>query len=164
MARVAKKKASKKPAASEPQTDVAGAAARVLGEGDAAPGPMTPAQRQKKWRDAKKAAEAKPETPVVVEVEPGDIEMAAGLGATVWDIIAPIVRVKPLDEAQTERLGRALAPLMRKYMPLLADWQYEAAAVLCIFALARECRYTKEELAEMEEAARKKAEGDDGGA
>lgn len=125
------------------KTDPAAAAERVLGGGDAAaPAPKTSTERVRAYRARKKGE--KTEEPQVIDVGPGDVEMAAQLGGVVWDIVAPFVRLKPLDDSQRTRLGTALAPLIIKYMPLLGDWQYEAAAVLCVLALVQENRMPRE--------------------
>ena len=131
-----------------PESDLAGAVARV--QGDESAGPMTNAERQRRWRE-KKRESAKPAEPVVIHVTEADVEVAAQLGRTVWDIAAPYVRMRALDDEQSKRLGRALAPLVQKYMPLLGDWQYEAAAVLCVMALAKECALPREIPAEPNE-------------
>jgi len=83
-------------------------------------------------------AKAEPEEPEPIEVTEADIQSAIPLARTVWDLVGPMFRLKPLDDDQAARLGVALAPLVKKYLPLLADWQHEVNFAIVVFALARE--------------------------
>jgi hypothetical protein len=112
------------------------AAERVIAEAEAK-APKTAAERQREWRE-RKAAKAANAAPVSIETTEADAEAAGELGAVLWDVVGPMMGCASLDDSQKKRLGTALAPLIKKYMPLLGEWQYEAAAVLCILALARE--------------------------
>jgi hypothetical protein len=130
------------PPAAEVKPSVAAAVERMEAGPDK---PMSNAERQKAYRERhKKGGSKSAEAVQVIEVDDGDIQVAAEVGGVLWDIVGPFARLRSLDESQRLRLGRALAPLIKKYLPLLADWQYEAAALLCVMALARETRIPKE--------------------
>lgn len=103
--------------------------------------PKSSTQRVREYRARKKAAAEAPEEQITVT--PGDVAVAGAVGDALWSIAGPMFRLRPLDDAQRERLGEALAPLVVKYMPLLGKWQYEAAALLCIMSLAKECYVPK---------------------
>jgi hypothetical protein len=83
---------------------------------------------------------AEKEAPAEIVVTEGDIELAATIGGVVFDIIGPFAKMAPLEDSQRRRVGEALAPLVQKYMPLLANWQYEAAALITISAIIIEAR------------------------
>jgi hypothetical protein len=68
------------------------------------------------------------------------VQLAGMLGATIWSLVGPIARLRPLDEQETEKLGRALDPLMWKYLPVLGDWQIEFNAAIVILALVQATR------------------------
>lgn len=131
---------------SSPEPSVARAASKVTGDGappGEKPGPMSSAERTAKYREGKKAT---PKAEVLdLTVTDGDVEAAAAIGDVLWDMVGPVARCGPLNGEQKTRLGKALAPLIKKYMPLLGDWQHECAAVLCIMALARETHVPKED-------------------
>lgn len=149
------------PGGAELTPDPAAAAARVLDEAgaDAPPPPRprgrppgsrnkkTPEQeraRKARYRARLKAEASEPEEgPAPIEVDEGDIAAASAIGQTVWDIAGPMFRMRPLTEDQAGRLGKALAPIVKKYLPLLADWQHEVNLALVVFALARECALPK---------------------
>lgn len=118
------------------------AAAKVAGDSDDGSDarPLTQAERQKKYRETHKAKKEAAKAPIVVHVTEGDAQAWGDVGGVIWDIVGPMARVGPLNDEQKLRFGRALAPLGQKYLPMLADWQYEVAAVLCIMALAKETK------------------------
>jgi hypothetical protein len=112
----------------------------VLAE-DAAPVPRSSAERQKAYRERKKAKESEADAPI--EVGAGDVMLATRVGDTLWRIAGPMFRLRPLNEAERQELGEALAPLVVKYMPLLGRWQYEAGAIICVMGLAQACYVPK---------------------
>lgn len=133
-----------------PDPEVAAAAERVIGdEGADKSTPKSAAERMREHR-ARKKAESEPK-PVVWDE--GDEAVAGTLFATVWDIAAPFTRSRPLTDGQTQRIGKAGAPLVAKYLPLLADWQYEAAFGLTLLAIIKETRIPADELAAKREEA-----------
>jgi hypothetical protein len=137
-----KKKVGRPPKADKPNPPSVAAAVERL-EAKAPAEPKSNAERQRDFRARKKGA-AEKSAPLVIVVDEGDVAVAAEIGGVLWDMIGPFARCRPLDEPQKLRLGRALAPLIKKYLPLLADWQYEGAALLCVMALARETHIPKE--------------------
>lgn len=48
-------------------------------------------------------------------------------------------RIRDLREPEVEQLGRAFAPLVKKYLPMLADWQYEITAGVVLLHVIKEC-------------------------
>jgi len=122
--------------------------------------PKSSTERVREYRARKKAAATEP-TDGTITVTPGDVAVAGALGDALWSIAGPMFRLRPLDDSQRERLGEALAPLVVKYMPLLGKWQYEAAALLCIMSLAKEC-YVPREAIHDEGQAREEAATEDG--
>lgn len=121
----------------EPATDPAAAAARITGAEDSKPATST--DRVRAYRKRQRAAESEPEKePFVYKPDEGTIQATAVVARVVWDIAAPFARLKQLTDEQAARLGTALDPLVQKYLPLLADWQYELGAVMCVVAVARE--------------------------
>jgi hypothetical protein len=127
---------AKKSAPAPEKPSVAAAVERMESKdkpaGEAAP--KSAAERQREYRERKRDAARPPD--VAVE---WDAAGAGELGSVVWDIVGPYAHVRPLDEEQKARLGRALVPLVTKYAPLIGPWQVEIAALLCIMALGREC-------------------------
>jgi hypothetical protein len=75
-----------------------------------------------------------------IVVTEGDIAAAGAFGAVIFDIIGPFAKLAPITETQKQRLGGALAPLMQKWMPILADWQYEFNAIMVVSAIVIEAR------------------------
>lgn len=71
-----------------------------------------------------------------------DTSIAAStvLGAMVWSIIAPMLKVRDLDNKEREMLGRALDPVLCRWVPIMADWKFEAALIMTIFSLAQTAR------------------------
>jgi hypothetical protein len=114
----------------------------LLGGGDsAAPNarPATSTERVREYRKRKKEEGAKPEP-----ISEAEVQNAASMAATIWDIaVVPLAggRLRRLDNEQAERLGRVTAPLVRKYLPLLGNWQEE---VLAVFVGAEVLRLHKE--------------------
>jgi hypothetical protein len=122
---------------SDPASEVASA---LLGGGDsAAPNarPATSTERVREYRKRKKEEGAKPEP-----ISEAEVQNAASMAATIWDIaVVPLAggRLRRLDNEQAERLGRVTAPLVRKYLPLLGNWQEEVLAAMVVGAIVREC-------------------------
>ena len=133
-----------------PDADLKSAAERFTGAGADAPAPAasadTPKPRKKRGgarpgagRPRKNPKPPEPEEPTDIQVSEPEIQEAAYLGSTVWDLVAvPFGKLKALNEDQKNRLGNALAPLIKKYMPLLGGWQYEVGAALILVSLVRE--------------------------
>lgn len=109
------------------------------GADSSAPSPQ--AIRQREYRKRKKAErEAPPENPYAVEES--DITATATAAAIVWQAaVVPFSkgRIRNLDADQEHRLGVALAPLVKKYLPLLDKWQIEVTAALVVIGVVREC-------------------------
>ena len=103
-------------------------------------------ERVRAYRRRQKGETAEPKKPpaepVPITITEADVQEAAVASGIVWELaIVPFSkgRVRSLDEPQTKRLGQAMAPLIKKYLPMLAAWQYEIAAGLCIVSLVKEC-------------------------
>lgn len=123
------------------------AASRILSDaGDEAGGksPRSPAaERQARHRERKRR-EAEDESPIIT-VDESDIAEAAVLGSTVWELaMVPMLKMKPLSDEQSLRLGKSLAPIVKKYMPMLGGWQYEVALALTLVSLVTENRQPKQ--------------------
>ena len=123
-----------------PLTEDSGAAAeRLRGEG----APKSPTERSREFR-ARKKAEA---TTQATLPTPKEIAETATAVAVVWSIaIVPLTggRLRDLDDAQTQRLGEAFAPLVKKYVPLLSAWSLEITGAFVLANVVREC-YVKPE-------------------
>ena len=95
-------------------------------------------ERVRKHR-ARKAAEADSARDAE-DLEREGVECGA-VFAVVYDLaLVPIAagRLGPLNGEQANRAGRALVPLVRKYAPMLGDWQAEIAATLILASIFRE--------------------------
>jgi len=143
------------PSPSEPETeplptgDPEGAAAELLNR-DAEPAPGSSTERVRRYRERKKAAAASEETGDVLTVDDDEIAESAAMASALWDLmLVPAAggRLKPLTEPQEQRLGKAFAPLVKRYLPLLGRWQYEIAAGLALGAVIKEAWRKPDELA-----------------
>ena len=84
---------------------------------------------------------------VPMDYTPTDVEVKAAtlLGATIWKFAGKMLGYRELDPvSEAPELGAALAPLVKKYLPLLAEWQYEINAAMVIFALAEQTKIRRE--------------------
>lgn len=72
------------------------------------------------------------------------IALCGMVGGTLWQLAGPMIGLRPLTEPEKDQLGRALDPLLWKYLPALGDWQIEFNAVLTVLALVTATRVAKE--------------------
>lgn len=148
---MARKTSAQKPVGDAPVTvgsDPEGAAARIMSDGEGAGAEGSPrsssTERVRRHREKKKAQD-EPES-TVIEVDEGDIAEAKTLGITVWELaMVPALKMKPLTDEQGERLGKSLAPVLKKYLPMLGGWVYEASLLLTLTSLVVENRQPKQE-------------------
>jgi hypothetical protein len=102
----------------------------------AAPSRSSSTDRVRAYRERKKQKET-----AEAEITDAEVSAAAGMWGLVWDMaIVPLAggRLRPLNEDQAERLGRVSVPLIRKYAPLLGDWQAEITAAAVLGVVIRE--------------------------
>lgn len=103
---------------------------------------MTPAERTRAHRQRKREQEEASEPGNFTE----DEAHANGLMlSVVWDTaVVPLTKgkLRALDSVQAERLGKAFTPVIRKYLPLAQEWQYEIGAAIALVSVIQECRQT----------------------
>jgi hypothetical protein len=78
--------------------------------------------------------------PAAPPITPQDEAQAALLGQTVWGFVAPMFRHRELTTEEGEQLGKALAPVMAKYLPMLGPYAAELNLGLVLFTLARQTK------------------------
>lgn len=66
------------------------------------------------------------------------------LGSTVWNLLAPYARLEPLDEEEAGQLGKALTPVLNKYLPMLGGFEAELVLFLTVATLYQKKRVPKE--------------------
>lgn len=81
-----------------------------------------------------------------VVVSPEEIAGAAALGNVVWNLAAPMFRHRALTDVEANQLGAALAPVVKRYLPMLGRWQYEVALAVVVFQLAQTTKLPAPEL------------------
>lgn len=96
--------------------------------GGARPGAGRPKGKRLSSKDSKPASEPEP-------ITEGEIEMFAMLGGTVWDLQARFTDMEPLTPEEAHKLGAAMAPVARKYLPMLDDYGPEVALVIMVGGL-----------------------------
>ena len=67
--------------------------------------------------------------------DPASIASSAALARTVWGLASLMLPVRPLTEDEGSTLGEALDPVLCRWLPIVGQWKYEAALVLCIYAM-----------------------------
>lgn len=117
-------------------------AARVIEE-RTAPGPggnqagkkRGPYKRKKAAPRATSTAQAgdedKKERPPYVATE-SSLAAAALLSATLWKLAGPMLKLSPLKAEEAEELGRAVDPILAKYVPALDDWREELTLAVAL--------------------------------
>jgi len=80
---------------------------------------------------AKAAAPAKEPEPITE----GEIEIFAMLGGTIWSIVARFTDMEGLTPEETYKLGAAMAPVARKYIPSLDEYAPEATLIIMVGGL-----------------------------
>jgi hypothetical protein len=113
-----------------------------------APVYATPEEPRKKRKYTRRVQEPVQEEPgyfaraLTFHYQADDTSIAAStvLGAMVWSIIAPMLKVRDLTKEEREMLGRALDPVLCRWVPIMADWKFEAALIMTIFSLAQTAR------------------------
>lgn len=96
----------------------------------------TSTERVRRYRERKKAQETS-ETPETTE---SDVVECAAVFSLIYDLaLVPVTgnRLSALSPEQSERAGRVLAPLVKKYAPMLGEFQTEIAAALVIGSILR---------------------------
>jgi hypothetical protein len=123
--------------APEPAEGVKGAAERVRSSRSE----QTKAGMDRARRAGKRIGRP-PKRRAVVEDEPEDgpatpeeVAGAALLGGTVWALAGPMFGLRELTAPEAQQLGAALAPVVRKYLPLLGEWQAEVNLILVVAGL-----------------------------
>lgn len=97
----------------------------------------TSTDRVRRYRERKKAQETTAEPSETTDAE---VAECGAVFALIYDLaLVPVTggRLGPLETEQSERAGRVLAPLVRKYAPLLGDYGQEIAAVLVLGSIFR---------------------------
>lgn len=135
-----------------PRTDPEGVAADLLGEngsggGASAPSPVSSTERVRRYRARMREKEEPPTDPNIIEVTDAEVREAAELTVVTWQLfVIPLTREKEeprrhtmreLDDEQAEKMGRVVAPLIKRYAPLLGRWRYEFMAVVALVSVIR---------------------------
>lgn len=81
---------------------------------------------------------SKAKAPRVVEpLTEEEIKFVGVLIGTLWAIAGPAIKLSPLREEEQDAIGKAAAPVIQKYLPMLGDWSLEINLVLVVGALAK---------------------------
>lgn len=99
----------------------------------------TSTERVRRYRERKRAQTETAETPST-EATDAEVYESGAVFALIYDLaLVPVTggRLGPLQADQTERAGRVLAPLVKKYAPLLGEYSTEIAAVLVLGSIFR---------------------------
>lgn len=94
-------------------------------------------ERVRKHREKKRSEQEQAQDAEALEREAAE---CGAVFAVIYDLaLVPMVkgRLGPLDAEQATRAGRALVPLVRKYAPLLGEYQAEVTAVLVLGSIFR---------------------------
>jgi hypothetical protein len=51
-----------------------------------------------------------------------------------------MLKVRDLNNEEREKLGRALDPVLCRWVPIMANWKFEAALLMTVFSLAQTAR------------------------
>lgn len=139
------------PVPQDTKTDAATAKAEAMLNGggeSAAPSSRSSTDRVRAYRERKKQKESGE-----AEITEAEVAAAAGTWGLIWEFaVVPLAngRLRPLNEDQAERLGRVSVPLVRKYAPLLGDWQAEVTAVAVLGVVIKETWIAKPKPTESE--------------
>ena len=78
--------------------------------------------------------------------DPSGIAAAGKAFSTIWWLLAPMLKVRPLNELEESKAGEALDPILQKYLPVYNDWKYEINLAMVAVGLFQVCRadYKKE--------------------
>ncbi len=119
-------------------SSAAESAARELearsGEGPSGPPPRAHGGRRK-GSGRKPKTGAKKAAPVVEPITEEEIQAFSFLGGTVWDLAAGVFKMERLSDEERDRLGAAMAPVARKYLPSLEEYAPETGLVICVAGL-----------------------------
>jgi hypothetical protein len=126
------------------ETNAAEAAAQVRAERDGGADAGAPAS-PKRGRGRPKGSKTRTRTTRTTKPEENDdekrepykatpegIASAQLLCATAWTIAAPMLKLDSLTEDEAEQLGKAVDPILHKYVPLLDDWREEINLVVAV--------------------------------
>lgn len=71
-----------------------------------------------------------------------DASIAAStmMGAVVWSLAAPMLKMRDLNKEEREMLGKALDPVLCRWLPIIGNWKFEAALLVTILSLAQTAR------------------------
>jgi len=70
------------------------------------------------------------------------------MGVTVWWLASKMLPVRELTEEEGYELGKALDPVLCKWIPILGGWKYEAALLMTITTLYMATKVDKKPLKE----------------
>lgn len=107
--------------------------AKRAGEKDSPPARRgrPPGSKTKKGSSRKSAAKPPDEDPITDQ----EIASYAFLGNTVWSISARIFKMELLTDEEQLQLGTAMAPVVRKYLPMLGDYGPETVLITVVAGL-----------------------------
>lgn len=81
------------------------------------------------------APEPPPEPPRPVEVTEEEARAWGRLGGSIWRLAGPMIGLQELNDEQKLELGRALAPVVKKWTPFLDKWAEETNLAMVVFVL-----------------------------
>jgi hypothetical protein len=100
-------------------------------------------ERVRRFRERQKAEAVETDKRAAWIATPEDVRETAVMFDFLWTLaVVPAGkgRIRPLREPEAMRAGSVFAPLVKKYLPMVADWQLEVSAALFLVALVKECR------------------------
>ena len=145
-------------------TDLEEAAARELsspaGEPSGSPAPRKRGRPpgSKTRRQGVEDVTAKPVDVPYVATEQS-IAAATALGATLWKLVGMFAGYRALEKDEAKDLGKALDPVLFKYVPQVQNWQAEINLVIVVVGLASITRIPKPEAPEKEPRLERDSDG-----
>lgn len=119
-------------------TDPEGVAAERFGKGAPENGAPAESEAPLKRRPGRPKGSGKKKVPAVPPAPLSPEEMAQGaalcsfLAATIWDLLAPLMKRREVTDEEAQKLGGAIFPVLNKYLPNLTDWTLEINLVLVV--------------------------------
>lgn len=86
--------------------------------------------------------------PFVYIYDENSVKASMAMGVTVWWLASKMLPVRELTEEEGYELGKALDPVLCKWIPILGEWKYEAALLMTITTLYMATKIEKKPLVE----------------
>jgi len=107
------------------------------------PAPKHGGARPGSGRKKKGAARSKPKADAAEPISEEEVQAFALLGGTIWDLSANVFKMEKLDDEERARLGAAMAPVARKYLPSMDAYAPEVTLGIVLTGLVMSKRKKK---------------------